>query len=487
MRKLLLTFVFGLLLLALAAQTWDLPDVEVPVESPIKAYIYKKPVVYRSNSINRIPSFLPALKPSMIQAEIPMYKPPLFFYASSGLNDKAENSSHFVLYPYREWLKRADLKLDWQPRLDLHSSLNARLETDYLLDQNQIGLSGQIQNAKLDAYSSSLNQLSLDHYHPGIYGWSRLHTRLAYSFLNQTDNIDFKSQELRLDHSAKLRLTGQNLGYTLNLEHGQSSVLLEYDLPALKLQELKPSLGLLSDLNRVFPALGFTFYSPLVPNHSIFVSQYASLESNSYARHLEQNPWQNLTRRPPMILKPLNLKAAWEFCTDPIQRSMLRSGSVTLTSSYATGQAYYTGQALSKIPKLGFSDQLNAALTFNAELEDRGYKLKQLITFNLSHQEALNWARAAYSPLLELNTSVTRNWDKHSFSLSLEQRYNQHDHQFKQMKDTVDASLQTAWKICRDWQIQARLNRMFNTKLIQFNGLPSSGRELWIGVSYYGR
>lgn len=489
MRVLLTSLVLILSFQLLSAQTWELPEVVVPVESPIKAYIYKKPVVYGSANPDAelSPVFLPRLAPAFIKAENPLYIPPLSYTAGMSVNHNAENSSHFAIYPYRSLLRRTDLKLGWQPRRDLRSSFKGRIEAYSMLNQNKIELSGNIYNAELGGYAISLNQAGIDHASPGSSNWSDLHTKLAYAFINQTDVSELSSGELEFMHSGLVNSLGQSLAYKLMLEHERAAFLLDYSLPIPGLRELKPSLSLLSDLKHVIPSAGFSYQFSPAPDHSIFLKQTSSLGSNSYSRLLDLNPWQSLTQRPPVILKPLDLTLAWEYRPNPFEQKMLRRGRLELTSSYSTGAGYYLEQATSIIPKLDYSDQFATALKFKAELEDKGFNLQQDIALSLSYLDAVNWQRAAYSPLLELNSILSRNWDKYSFSLSLEQRYDQHDQHNRHLKDTVDMSLQGKWKLCRDWQLSLIFNRIFGSKLIRFNSLPAQGRELWLGISYYGR
>ena len=488
MRKLLLICLLAIFLHVLTGQTWELPDVEVPVESPIKAYIYKKPVVYSADSLHLAltPYFLPKLNPALIKAEKPLPISPLRYHASLKVNTDLESNSYFVYYPQHMALSRLAIGLDWQPRTDLRSKLRAELKTSRRFSKHQLEAFASLRDADLDTFSSRYTLLGLNHYSRGSEAWSELYSRIAYAALDQTDIMDYSSRYLELQHSAKLNLLGQSGAYQVILEHGLTAVMLEYAVPIKSLSAFRPSINILTDMERVLPGFGMNFAIPLALNHSLFFLQAATIEPNSFADHLDSLPWQNLTRLPKLILKPLNMLAAWEFATKPQTMSILKRSRIELSSSYATGQGYLRAQSVSILPKQAYTDEFSTHLKLKAILESNGYKLIQDISLDLAYQEDRDWRRAAYSPLLALNSEVTRNWDQLQLAMILQQNYNQHDHLEHQLRDNIDLSLHASYKFYRDWQLKLELNRIFDSKLIQFSSLAPRGREFWLGISYSG-
>jgi len=491
-------FTWGFLLLAffvteLPSQVYQLPDVNVKVESPIKAYIYKKPLSYDPDSLRQehFPVFLPVVKPEITYASILPYYPPVRYHANLNLSSRANLLADFNYYPGLKNLKSVGASFDWYTRKsDCHSSL-IDLSAISQFGQNRVAFQIDLADNSRKSFSQSTNRFNVTHSIDSlqIKTITIKHPKTSLNLLSFSESdpgFDHDSSTIGLDHSSRIVFSERLIALHFVTDRKATALDLDYVLPGKISLFDNVTLGMITDFSHFLPAFSAHYCTSPGTNSTI------SLSLSPYCESVPPLPldclhrWTELSEAHRITLIPWNLNANVMYRLK--QRFFDAPPEIKLSFSSIQAVNYpilSPGTSLS-VPKTSYQDIFRNDLIASAKAKYQGIEFEQSLSLSLQYLTDMSWHRKPYEALFNLSTTASKSIGKLDLGLCFEQDYNRVDHNYRHLPESIDLSLKASYQICSYWQLNASLLNLFNTDNTLYNSLPSQRRELWIGFRFLG-
>ena len=480
--------IFLLLLTVISLPLWcdvyALPDFEVNVESPIKAFVYKKDLQIDQDSlrIDKYPRLLPAIDPGINYASILPYYPKVLYSLTAKGSTYLSHSISMNYYPRNILLKSAGLETYRRTApdsknlfdLDLYAELSPK---NYLLRPNI-----HYQKSRYPGFLQELSRVSINHFMPSI-SFSGVEISSPRTEIGYTDIVGEESS-LLFSHSSKISVSGKSFGLALDSRRKATAIKLDYYDPISLPQPIHTGIGLMTDLSSLIPFVEFSYSHILAQGKIITVSSRPAISTaSSFIPGLEM-PYSDLSRRFHQTLTPLDLNLAYSQEAIIPAFPILKSFGASYNMTYGVNEALPTDVFGSDIPLITYRDVYRNILSLNATAEKGTLKFEQNLTLNIASLPENNWRRLPYQGLVELSSKLNATYGKLDAGVSLLQSYNRVDHYYRHLSEKLDLALNFTYKLCSRVHILGSLSNLLNTDNSSWSEIPSDKRELWLGFRY---
>lgn len=470
----------------LAAGPQVLPSVEIGSDTRVLAPLSKKLLSFpEETELDSLPPFTPweTFQSYEQTAIVPGKIRPL----ALNLAVDTELGSEFnaIAYPSLKFLPRlafdAGLVVtDTQRRQTrLEGQLQTRLSPGVLLNHYLF-----YRDTEVDSNTTFLYSYTLDNYVPSLklasLEFSQLHTRAFIERL--TDSADSSSVNAGLGLRNEISWNRQRLANQFILQDGAYGLMFLYRLPLTGKLEKLLSLGLMTDFDRLLPALDLFQRFHITPNLYLELLNRPQLRSWQLYQLNDIYPWSSYEDRHKITLMPL----------DYTLRALVSLPSLPLLKSFGIHHKaqFLYNQPEEKLADSGLLTQLSQVSMLRnlggveVDLSLFGATLKQTLDLNLEHLPGNNWRRRAYSPLLAGRTDLNAKIGNFGITIGMNQLYHQKDEFGRSLPDVIDLGLGLQIKITPDLTLKTQLDNLLNKPYPSMGSAPEIGRKFWIAFQY---
>lgn len=490
MKRLSLISLILVLLGSLAAQTQTLPDMKISGESGVKAYLYKRGLLFSPLDAfgDSLPAFVPrGAKPAPTRQLVPVMKHRSYLQLEGntdfGLNSfisyypkdlPLQSVSHFMELRAPE----SDLS-SLRNNLFLGGELSPTLPLAFRLDQA---------SATADSFSTANLDVSLAHYRlKQDFGSLTLHDlslQLTYNYLNQElKGLSFRRDYYDLYYAGRVKSNWLDAKTKLLSQAGEAGLQIA---PLLNWEPLGFSqvrTHILADAYSFIPSVEFCYRKPLTSGGLFTLANEPLLESNRFSRLLEKSPWIQFSDAHKLQKTPLNLKADLELIHPLSQDFSLTRLNLSCAMRYDHHSPILGSSLQPDVAALYFTDV--AAVTSKVESFFRlgVLALHQGLKIDLAYLPRDSYYRAPYRPAFSLNTHLNYPYLNWRFGCDLVQDYFAKDHTGRNLPEAVVLNLGAEY-LKGDSALYCQAANLFNRKQWIYSQQPASGRTLFLGLKH---
>ncbi len=490
MKRLVVTFCFSLVVSLFFAQTQSLPDMRISGESGVKAYLYKRALLFStlSDMGDSLPAFIPSNIPVTLdtpKSEKKKYRG----YLQGELNAELGFNGFISIYPNISWLNGASDYLEFRsPDSDLWSWRNNLFLG--LEPSSEIPLT-----LRLDFYSSEAKNFSNRNLEAALayhtekidldeFSLNSFSFQAAYNGLDQTNlTSDYKKDYVDYYCSTILKSGWLNLKCKFIGQAGEGGIQLA---PLLNLEPgyiTRIRIHLMADSYGWVPSVEFRYSDTLVDGGVFSVGNNPTLESNRFSTLLDVNPWISFSDAHRLQLQPLNLKAGLEFVYPSSQLFSLSRLEVHNASKYTMQCPVYVSTTNYSIPALTYKDIISNQSSIDAFFQMGELVMHQGMDFELAYLSRNSMQRVPYRPVLKLDTRLNYSLSNWLLSMDLLQNYFTKDHNGKNLNESIILNIGAEYRIDNS-AIYAQLANLLNQKQWIFSEQPSRKLNIFIGAKY---
>jgi len=490
MKKLLSFFTLSLLFSWLAAQTQTLPDLKVSGESGIKAYLYKRSLLFSPllGYADSLPAFVPngtAREELSPRAEKVKHQSYLQLEGNTvfGVN------GFFSYYPQSVYLNGLSyhLQLTSPETSRISSQNNLYLGTQFSADL-PLSLKLGYYSSEADAFNSRNLDISLAHYHKAItlaaLDLENTNLQLGYDMLNQKNlATDFKTNYLNGYFSTQALASKLDLKLKLYYQAGEGAVDLAPAIPWEPLDFSNIRVHFLADAYNFIPSVEFSYRNPISNGGVFSCGNYPKFTENSFSSQLEDNPWLSLNNSYKLQKSPLNLVTQLEYLYS--QNSDFSLSRLVLSDNLkydlhvpilASGINYGIAEPV-------YTDIFSNSLQVEAFFRMGEFRLHQSCDFNLAYLSGQNMVRAPYQPAMKIDSRFyypLKNW---LMGTDILQHYFTLDHLGNHLPETISINLDTEYRQGNS-AVYAQVENLLNRKIWVFSELPPQRITFYLGAKH---
>ncbi len=480
--------IFLLILTVISLPLWSdvyaLPDFEVNVESPIKAFVYKKDLQIDQDSlrIDKYPRLLPSIDPGLHYGTILPYYPKVLYSLTAKGSTFLSHSISMNYYPRESPLKSAGLETYRKTAPDSKNLFDLDLYAEATIKDHLLRPEFHYQKSRYPDFIQELSSGSITHAFPS-FSFSGVEISSPRTEIGYTDIVGEESS-LLFSHSSKISISGKSFGLALDSRRKATALKLDYYDPISLPQHIHTSIGLMTDLSNLIPFVEFSYSHILAQGKILTVSSRPAISTaTSFIPDLEM-PYSNLSRKFHQTLTPLDLNLAYSQETLIPEFPILTSLGASYNMTYRVNEALPTDRIGSDIPLITYRDVYRNILNLNATAEKGTLKFEQNLTMNIASLPENNWRRLPYQGLVELSSKLNATYGKLDAGVSLLQSYNRVDHNYRHLSEKLDLALSFTYKLCSRVHILGSISNLLNTDTSSWSEIPADKRELWLGFRY---
>ncbi|MCK9310588.1 MAG: hypothetical protein M0P99_09980 [Candidatus Cloacimonetes bacterium] len=490
MKRIIVLTIGLLVLVALYAQTQNLPDISVKGESDIRTFLYKRalhlsPLVSLGDSL---PSFIPAY--TVVQS----VKPNKIKDVNNGFFQFEANAgfgldSFFSFYPKDSWIHKfshyMDLRapetslISFRNHLSVGGELDPNLPFVFRLDHT---------TTKTNNYKGSYAETSLAHYNElielGAIQLKDINWQLGVSNIRQEvllDDFNKDYYDAYLSQQIKVGATNTNARFICQAG--------EFGMQLAPLINWEPQditnirFHLLADAYRFIPSVEFQYKHQISDSGKLIINNYPSLDSNSFNSILEKGAWIQFSNAHKLMLTPLKLKTSLEYTYPASNDFSLRSLLVKNLLKYEAQSPILASGSTYGVASVDFFDIASSETSVEAFFKMKDFGLNQELKVDLAYFPGYSMRRVGYIPILTLTTNANycmKNW---LFSIDICQNYFTIDHAGKHLSETVIGNLGVEHSLDGS-TIYAELANILNQHQWEFSEHPSRKRNIFLGLKH---
>ncbi|HNT52786.1 MAG TPA: hypothetical protein PKH19_05235, partial [Candidatus Syntrophosphaera sp.] len=312
--------------------------------------------------------------------------------------------------------------------------------------------------------------------------FSELTTRLSVDDLNQAlGGTDLHDRDLGLEHQHRLQWDRHGVLNGLWLQGAALGLTLRYQIPDRGGHWPELSFGLMSDFQRLLPAIGL--HSRIIhrPDLILELGNRPEIKAWSLSEQRQLYPWSAADLKDRLTLAPLNLT---------LQAYAMggRDAIFQLTRLQHRSRFLYNHPTIAALPsgqtELRFSELMHNQTRFELRLRLWHLSLEQSVALNLEHEPDSAWRRRPYSPLFTAETGLSAELGKVDLSLSLLQQYRQQDELGRRLPDLHDLSLGLEYPVYPELRVSAGLDNLLDSRYSLPGDLPRPRRGFRISFQY---
>ncbi|MCB5229171.1 MAG: hypothetical protein LHW44_03755 [Candidatus Cloacimonetes bacterium] len=489
---------FILLCGMLVAQTSELPVVEIMGDAQVKIPLAKRSslpftIITHSDSLG---PFFPVGIPPIPKPASP-YKKPLKGWFSGRVNTDWNVFAQGSLYNLHRRVPhlRVDLENRFLPdhfkHMD-HQAFASLVFDDTFQPKSRL----HYQHSSADQYVANALYLSASHHADSLSDKGiTLHQVDTRLWWENTWQRNASERDYHLNpgfwNSHRLQYEDHLVDTHLGSAMGRFAIASAYHVTLRFSGLMKASLGLMSDLHHVLPQIQVHYERPLSPSLLLQAGNYPGMQPLTRSQLMQQYPWGIQPTLGSIPFSPLDMKAQITYTLPPIWKDIYSHQSPQPLNNITGGirSAYTYNQPVLKegntpIPIISLEPAWNHSLSCNALFRLPWGVLRQELAFNLNYLPHQGGIRAPYSPRFISQTSFSYQYRKLVANLILDQCYNQKDHQKRNLPEVIDLSLTTQYRYSPALWFEGGLQNILNKAHIQWEGLPTEGRKLYLQAKY---
>ncbi|GAB1366422.1 hypothetical protein MASR1M36_12930 [Candidatus Cloacimonadaceae bacterium] len=491
MKKLLWLLAIGTICGVFQAQTQELPDMRIIGESGVKAYLYKRALLF--SPVYGVGDSLPAFLPNGVLRPIPKspnkemkHRSYLQLEVNSGLGA----GSYFSLYPKSDHFTGVSHHLQLKSPDSRWTSLQNNLFVG-MKPIRELPLSLRVvqQSATSPGFNSQNVDVSMAHYRPQ---WqlsentkiSDMNLQIGYNRLLQKKMgieslIQYPAYHVSGQFGSKwLDLKMKALGST-----GETGLQIAPGLGTAPFDIQNLRLHVLADAYHLIPSIEFSYRDPMTNGGVFSLSNTPLLQNNSFSSMLEENQWQSLDLQHRIQKVPLNLTAGLEFVFPrqndfSLSRLQLYS-NVRYSLSYPiadTSQVYGVAEP-------HYCDYVSNLSTVQGFFRMGDFILHQSVDMELAYLNAEAYRRVPYKPALILLSRFSYPYHAWLFGFDIDQRYFSIDHRGKDLSEYIGLNLRTEYRRGNS-SLYGQIDDILNQKRWLFSEQKPQRFTLYLGMKH---
>jgi hypothetical protein len=490
MKRCVVTVLASIFLCSLLAQTQTLPEIRVSGESDIRAYLYKRSLLFSPlmSVQDSLPAIIPSGKVEHSKSTRPASIPKKGFLqleanAGFGLN------SYLSIYPQASSFHS----------ISHHMNLRAP-ETSLMSFQNYLVVSGELipylpvvfkidhTNTKASNYKGSYFESTLVHHRAGLdlgyFRMNELMLGIGLSNLRQdVYNSSFNKDYFDVSFSERLTVGSLDIKTKVISQAGETGIQIA---PLLKEEAYNLSgirLHVLADAYRLIPSLEFHYRHQLSDSGVFSFSNIPRLESNSFTSLLERGPWIQFSDAHCLQKTPVNLRTALEYRYPQTNEFSLRSFTISNSTRYDVHSPLLTASTTYGVPTIDYTDVASSQTAVEAFFAVKDFSFYQDVVVDLAYLPNQSMHRVGYKPILSLNTNADYRYRGWTYSVDISQNYFSKDHTGRNMSEAINANVGFEYRKANS-ALYAQLSNIFNHRHWVFTEHPSQKRNIFLGLKH---
>ncbi|MDD4310674.1 MAG: hypothetical protein PHO32_09860 [Candidatus Cloacimonetes bacterium] len=491
MKRISLSILCSILWGFLFSQTQSLPDINISGESEVKAFLYKRALLFSPlNAVgDSLPAFIPK-GPMNMQDFTPRKTMKQRGYIQLEANSSFGVNSYISYYPRDFALHSITNSNEMRsPNSDLlYINGNLYMGMDVTKDI-PLSFMADYAKASADSFSAAILHTSLAHHKAkttmGVTEFRQLSFMAEYNHINQVNKKKqpylrdyFNSQISGFIDSGWLDLKTKFLFQTGELGV-QIAPLINSE--TLGINHLRPNLLIDSDF--FIPTLGFLIRHPLTSGGVLYVINDPNIEKNSFLELKEKTPWVEFTDKHKLKLIPLNFKTGLEFIHPRSDDFTLSRLNIQNTVHYSLHGPQLVSGSNYGIAALHYTDLASNVCSVDALFRAGDLSLHQGAKLQLAYLPKYSYTRAAYLPAISFDTRILHSYKNFLFNLDIVQSYFTKDHLGNNLPEAVISNIGAEYREGSS-SLYIQLGNILNNKLYVFSEQPVNKRNLYLGMKH---
>ncbi|MDY0151602.1 MAG: hypothetical protein RBS43_04960 [Candidatus Cloacimonas sp.] len=490
MKQRLVIFSLVLFLGSLFAQTQTLPDMKISGESGIKAYLYKRSLMFSAVAAlgDSLPAFVPSGKQFEVQAKASPYMKHRSYVQFEGNTDFGLNS-FISFYPKDIPLFSVSHLLELRaPESDLISIRNNLFISGELSSSLPLSFRFDQASAAADSFKTAIIDLSLAHHRFqqdfGVYQIQDLNLQFGYTHLAQDNLLEaYKRDYFDGYYSGIINSTQINAKTKLLVQAGEAGIQIA---PLINWQpygitRLRPHI--IADAYRFVPSLEFQYRKPLSGGNVLTIGNEPLLDLNKFTSLLEYTPWIYFSDAHKLQKTPLNLKTELELIHPLSNNFSLSRLNICNTNLYQIHSPLMASGTNYGVAGIDFTEILTTKTDVDAFFKIGDLALHQSIGVELAYLPRDSYRRAPYRSAFNLDSRLLYPYRDWLFNLDLIQDYLTVDHLGNDLPEAIILNLGAEYRK-DNTAVYGQLSNLFNQKQWFFNEQPAQGRRMYLGLKH---
>ena len=482
---LLLLSLYGVLF----AQTQSLPDINVSGESEIKAFLYKRTLLFSplGVEVDSLPDFLPGgpLQEGASAAKKMKHRGYLQLEANTGFGA----NSYLSFYPGSSALHSVTHQLEMRsPESDMFAIKNNLYLGGDISKTIPLSLKLEFASAKADSFANDFLGLTLSSNRANL-AWgemeiNKLSLSLQFSKLNQKNLLSaYNPFFIDFQTAGFLEKEWWNLKFKYLVDSGEGGILLapRINSEPFGISQIRPHL--IADAHSFIPSLGFSYRNPLSNGGVFCLENDPLIEGNGISKMLETTPWMAFSNRNRLQKTPLNLKLGWEFIHPRAEDFSLSRFNFDNTLRYDVHSPILISSDNYGIAAISYNEVVSNISEAGAFFRMGNLMLHQEMQFQLAYLPLKQYIRAPYRPALIFQTSAYYPYLDWLFSFAIFQNYFTTDHTGDHLPEAVVCNLGTEYRK-GDSSLYCQLSNVLNQKMWRFSEQPPEKFNLYLGLKH---
>ncbi len=491
MKKILWFSLISFLSSFVCAQTQELPDMRIIGESGVKAYLYKRALLFSPvyGVGDSLPAFVPngILRPATTADRKEMkhrgylqLEANSIFGASSYIS-VYPNSDHFTGVSHHLQLDSPDSS--W---MSLQNNLFVGMKPT---DEIPLSLRFVQQSATAPSFNSQNFDLSLAHYRPQwflsentrisdlnlLFGYTslrqkKLGTETLLQFPAYHASGQFGSKWLNV----KLKVLGSagETGFQLAPGLGMAP----FDIQNLRIH-------VLADAYHLVPSVEFSYRDPLANGGVFSLSNTPIIQNNSFSGQLEENSWQSFDFQHRLQKVPLNLTAGLEFVFPRQNNFSLSRLQLFNNLRYELSSPIMDSSQVLGVAQPQYRDFVSNVATVQGFFRMGDFLLHQSVDMELAYLNDNDYSRVPYKPALMILSRFSYPYLNWLFGFDMDQRYFCIDHNGGDLSEFIGINLRAEYRKGNS-ALYGQLENILNQKCWVFSELKPQRFALYLGMKH---